>query len=224
VNPARLVGTHDPVDGTPIGLGETVMICENCRAGYRLDSWAFLESHNGRACVSCRVITTMTRITLGTAESERSETYPCPACGVTNRVPAHRPPSRARCGRCRARLFPTFDDPSAPRRISLDEVAAAVGRIVAFEGIVHDRYRTRWGTYFMKFESGPVTSVFKVVVFARYVVNFRAAGIRIEDYQRRRIRVRGLVQRRRRWGLEMVVTDPSAITVRPRAANVDPVA
>jgi hypothetical protein len=95
----------------------------------------------------------------------------------------------------------------------LYEVASHVGQIVLFEGHVDASYKTRSGTYFIKFQHGHVRSVFKLVIFREYAQNFTAGGVRIEDYARRRVRVRGLLQNHRRWGLEIVLRDPSDITV-----------
>ncbi len=54
----------------------------------------------------------------------------CPACGTVNRVPGDRPAAAARCGRCRAALFPDrpfdLDGDALRRHLEKDEVPLLV--------------------------------------------------------------------------------------------------
>ncbi|HFD16076.1 MAG TPA: thioredoxin TrxC [Rhodospirillales bacterium] len=54
----------------------------------------------------------------------------CPACGAVNRIPGDRPAAAARCGRCKASLFPDhpieLDAASFERHLAKDEVPLLV--------------------------------------------------------------------------------------------------
>ncbi len=54
----------------------------------------------------------------------------CPSCGTPNRVPTDRPATAARCGRCKAALFPDhpveLDAASFMRHLETDEVPLLV--------------------------------------------------------------------------------------------------
>jgi hypothetical protein len=65
----------------------------------------------------------------------------------------------------------------------------------------------------LKFEPGDLKRVFKVVILAQCAASFDRAGIRIRDFANKTIEVRGLVRQHAMWGYEIVVTDPSSITV-----------
>lgn len=58
-------GTCDPLDGTRLCRGETVVVCNNCRQGYHESSWKYVEEEMGGKCLSChqtRVATSRMRL------------------------------------------------------------------------------------------------------------------------------------------------------------------
>ena len=215
---ADIIGNCDPVDGMPLREGEEVYRCTRCSTGYHLDSWAFLTAQNAGRCVSC-ASSSVSRIRLTAVVLNQELIVTCASCEARNRVGGDRPRARYRCGACHARLFPDFADSFATDIVRLEVVRERVGQIVLFRGRVEEVYRARSGTYLLKFERGRTRRVFKAVVMQNYIANFANAGVSLRAYEHQFIEVRGLVQQHPTWGHEIIVTDPSAITVLPANEN-----
>lgn len=205
IPPTELIGRFDPVDGTPLRQGEEIQVCCGCSTGYHIDSWNFLVQQNSGTCVSCQSRPGVYSEKLGQSESGTVpyDYHLCPQCRTNNRVPSDRPRSLARCGSCQARLF------SSVSIVRLDHVGEYVGQIVLFEGLVIDSYRTNTGTIFVKFQKGHVENVFKLVIYKEHAHRCPLP----QTYKDKMVRVHGLIQHHSRWGLEIVIKDPSSIQV-----------
>jgi hypothetical protein len=62
-----LVGCFDPLDGTVLEAGQTVVVCRSCGTGYHESSWAFIAKHNHGACCNCKRTSDLSREVLGGA-------------------------------------------------------------------------------------------------------------------------------------------------------------
>lgn len=99
-------------------------------------------------------------------------------------------------------------DPSA---VSLANIRSHVGRVVTFEGYVHNVFQSRRGTdYAVMFENASWTKGFKLVFFRGSVERVGGEAF-IKSMRNRTVRVRGLVVNHPRFGLEILVSERSMI-------------
>lgn len=193
-DPETLIGVEDAFEHTPLLPGERVAFCVRDQVAYHLETWNFLRTQNRGRCCVC-----------GQAHTIRLITLP-------GSLPAPSP----------APSYPTRTEPGLPgeKIISLQEVYDHLNLAVTVQEVVHEVYQTKsTGTYFVRFEprawNEPPFSGFKVVIFNNYLSRWAAAGLSVDDYAGRCIRVRGLVQQHPRYGIEIVVTSPGMIEILP---------
>jgi hypothetical protein len=102
-----------------------------------------------------------------------------------------------------------------PNVVTLASVRAHVGRVVTFEGHVHQIYQSRRGTdYAVMFENASWTKGFKLVFFRGSVERVGGEAF-IYSLNHRTVKVRGLVVSHPRFGLEILVSErPMILSVR----------
>lgn len=193
-------GILDPVTGTGFDDGESAWRCTNCQMFYHDQTYHFLSEQNSGRCVGC-LQSRLKRSKVGKIEAVPIKTVrPAIRFEVDTRRGIDRRP----------RQQPVFEPPVA----RLDEVSQYIGHVIYFQGKVVEVQKSRsTETYCVKFQRGPWSRVFKLVIFPNYVRNFRFGGQTINDYEHKTIRVRGLIQDHSEWGLEIIVNSENAIEV-----------
>lgn len=194
LDPGTLIGVEDAFEHTPLLPGERVAFCERDQVAYHLETWNFLRVQNRGRCCICGQSSTIRLITLP-GSLPASAGSPAP----------------------QARIEPAFN---GEKIISLQEVHQHLNLAVTVQEYVREVYQSKsTGTYFVRFEPRsrhePPFSGFKVVIFNNYLKRWAAAGMSVDDYEGRCIRVRGLVQQHLRYGIEIVVTSPGMIEILP---------
>ena len=189
-NPQTLIGVEDAFEHTPLLAGELVAFCTHDKVAYHLSTWEFLHAQNQGRCCICGQSDVIKLIRLpGTLA-------PAP------QVPAPRP---------------TVPILPGEHVIGLEDVPQFVGLAVMVQDFVHEVYRSRTGTYWIRFEprgpTDPPFAGFKLVIRPRYRKEWESQGIRVEDYAGHYIRVRGVVQVHETWGIEILVNSPRVIEV-----------
>jgi len=189
----------DPVTGTGFDDGEVAWRCTTCQMFYHDQTYHFLRDQNSSRCVGCGQ-SRLERTGVGAAEASIKLERPATGFEFESRYGFRRGP--------RQQLV--FEPPV----VRLSEVGQYAGHVVYFQGKVVEVQKSRaTSTYCVKFQRGPWPRVFKLVVFPNYVDNFTLCGQTITDYERKTIRVRGLIQDHPEWGLEIIVYSENAITV-----------
>jgi len=190
----------DPVTGTGFDDGEVAWRCTTCQMFYHDQTYHFLRDQNSSRCVGC-----------GQSRLERTRV------GAAEEVPIK--PERPASGfefesRYGFRRGPRQQLVFEPPVVRLSEIAQYTGHVVYFQGKVVEVQKSRaTSTYCVKFQRGSWPRVFKLVIFPNYVDNFALGGQTITDYERKTIRVRGLIQDHPEWGLEIIVYSENEITV-----------
>jgi hypothetical protein len=182
-HPEDLLGANDPYTLDALAPGETVVYCENCRLGYHASTVDFLRRENGGRCTACNIPNRWRTFTLPGSVPVTPET------AVTTTE-------------------------TAGTLVKLDRIWEHVGQFVTFEGYVHRVYQSRSsGTWFVQFEDtrNPLES-FRLVIYNRYTRVWTDAGLNIEDYAKRTIRVRGLIRNDPMWGIQILIDRPDVIT------------
>lgn len=97
-----------------------------------------------------------------------------------------------------------------PNIITLEKVKQNVGRVITFEGYVHDVKVSRRGSdYAVMFEDKSWTGGFKLVFFRKAAARIGASYIlRLKG---RTIRVRGLIVHDKKFGYQMIISEKSMI-------------
>jgi len=189
----------DPVTGIGFDDGEVAWRCTTCQMFYHDQTYRFLRDQNSSRCVGCGQ-SRLERTGVGAAEIPIKLERPATGFEFESRYGFRRGP--------RQQLV--FEPPV----VRLSEVGQYAGHVVYFQGKVVEVQKSRaTSTYCVKFQRGPWPRVFKLVVFPNYVDNFTLGGQTITDYERKTIRVRGLIQDHPEWGLEIIVYSENAITV-----------
>lgn len=97
-----------------------------------------------------------------------------------------------------------------PSVVTLENVRQCVGRVITFEGYVHDVMVSRRGSdYAVMFENTTWVKGFKLVFFRTAARRIGSAYIR--GLKRRTITVRGLVIKHPRFGYEIIISEKSMI-------------
>ena len=100
---------------------------------------------------------------------------------------------------------------SNPDVITLENFRSHVGRVIMFEGHVHNVLRSRRGKdYAVMFENKSWTKGFKLVFF-RGAVHKVAGPVYINSLKGKTVRVRGLLINHRTFGYEIIVSEKSMI-------------
>jgi hypothetical protein len=190
-DPHGLVGVEDAFDHTPLLPGERVAFCTRDKVAYHIETWEFLRAQNRGRCCICGQTSVIQLVTLPGTPLLRPEAVIPQPLGT---------------------LLP------GEKIISLKEVTEYLNLAVTVEDYVYEVYQTKsTGSYFVRFEPRspyqPVFSGFKVVIFKNYLKRWTAAGLAVEDYRHRSIRVRGVVQEHPRWGIEILVNSPRMIEI-----------
>jgi len=184
------VAWHSTIGGVPIGDIRDPVTGE-----------AFEEGEVIWQCLNCSAIYhTQSREFINDENDAR-----CVACLERNQI------FRFQSGRGAARWIERVQ--FRPELITIDDVNQNVGRIVSFEGRVVEVEQGRTGAYTIKFERGPRASVFKLAISRRYISRFSRGSITIRSYQDHTIRVRGLIQKHSRHGLQILVNSEAMIQV-----------
>jgi hypothetical protein len=190
----------DPVTGTGFDDREVAWRCTTCQMFYHDQTYSFLRDQNSSRCVGC-----------GQSRLQRTRVGAAEEVIIKPEAPARGFEFERRYGFRRGSREQLVFEPPVLR---LSEVAQYTGHIVYFQGKVVEVQKSRaTSTYCVKFQRGPWPSVFKLVIFPNYVGNFALGGQTITDYERKTIRVRGLIQDHPEWGLEIIVYSENAITV-----------
>jgi hypothetical protein len=183
---ANLVGVEDALEHTPLLPGEKVAYCNRDRVAYHMATWQFLREQNSGRCCICGNANVFTFLTL---PGVLPQVIPQPQVGMA---------------------------PGA-KIISLPDVHEYVNLAVTMQDYVHGVHRSKNGTYFIRFEqrnsSEPVFAGFKAVIFKNYVPRWESARIDILSYQRKQVRVRGVIREHETWGIEILVFSPHMIQV-----------
>lgn len=182
-DPAHLVGASDPYTLSALLPGERITYCARCVLGYHAETMAFLRQQNHGQCVGC-------------GRSDRLVAIVLPGAAATGKPPLA--------------VIGAGDVPL----VTLEKIHEHVGQVVDFEGYVHQVYRARGtGNWFVKFEQtrSPVDG-FRLVIFNRYTPNWTGVGIDPFAYEGQVIRVHGLIQVHREWGIQMLIDRPSLIS------------
>lgn len=191
-DPSTLIGVEDAFDHSPLLPGERVAFCSRDKVAYHFETWEFLRSQNQGRCCICGQSIGIQMLTLpGTLVGK-----PLPVAPAKPQVV----------------VLP------GERVIGLKEVPDHLYQAVIVQDYVDEVYCTKsTGSYFVRFEprsyGEKVFSGFKVVIFYNYVSRWTDMGLRVEDYQHRYIRVRGVVQQHPTWGTEILVNSPRVIEV-----------
>lgn len=97
-----------------------------------------------------------------------------------------------------------------PKTITLKTFARHVGQVITFEGYVHKVLTSRSGkSYAAMFEDKSWTRGFKLVFFSVGQKNARSEFIKTLD--KKTVRVRGLLEKDRIFGYQIIVSDQSMI-------------
>jgi len=189
---SNLIGIEDAFDHTPIQSGERVAFCKRDKVAYHYSTWQFLQDQNHGKCCICGLSNYIEVITVPGPLSKKDSYIQPRTSGV----------------------FVSKGE----KIISLSDVPEHVGRMVIVQDYVHEVYQTKnTGTYFVRFEPrmrrDPVFSGFKIVIFPDYQSSWLEQGISITDYERKTIRVRGVVQTHPTWGIEILVNSPNVIEI-----------
>jgi hypothetical protein len=124
----------------------------------------------------------------------------CVACGSSDLVAL----ARDAAGTARGQNF----DPSV---VQLANVRKHIGRVVTFEGYVHEVFVSRRGSdYAVMFENKSWTKGFKLV-FMKGSVARCGGGTYVKSLRRKTVRARGLVIDHPIFGLEILVSERSMI-------------
>jgi hypothetical protein len=187
-----LIGIEDAFDHTPLVAGELIAYCTFDKVAYHQATWNFLRDQNQGRCCICRRQNVIKFYTLP------GKYIPTP---VT--VPEILP---------RVILSP------GEKIIGRDNIREYLNSVVTVQDYVYEVYKTRAsGTYFIRFEPrinrDPVYSGFKLVIFPEYQTSWDLAGISIDQYSQKYIRVRGLIQEHDKWGMEILVNSPRMIEI-----------
>ena len=192
----------DPVTGTGFNDGELAWKCTNCQMFYHDQTYSFLRDQNSSRCVGC-----------GQSRLEQTSLGEGKVIPFRPERPS-RPDFETRVSETDLWTLPRQPIVFEPAVVRLPEINQYVGHMVYFQGKVVEVQRSRsTNTYCVKFQRGPWTSVFKLVVFPNYVHNFTHGERSIRDYEHKTIRVRGLIQKHPEWGFEILVYNEDAITV-----------
>jgi hypothetical protein len=190
----------DPVTGTGFDDGEAAWRCTTCQMFYHDQTYHFLRDQNSTRCVGC-----------GQSRLQRTRVGAAEEVPIKPERPARGFEFERRYG---FRRGPRQQLVFEPPVVRLSEAAQYAGHVVYFQGKVVEVQKSRaTSTYCVKFQRGPWPRVFKLVIFSNYVNNFALGGQTITDYERKTIRVRGLIQDHPEWGLEIIVYRENAITV-----------
>lgn len=190
----------DPVTGTGFHGGELAWRCTNCQMFYHDQTYHFLRDQNSSRCVGC-----------GQSRLESARVGAAEAVPIKPERPASGFEFESRYGFRRGPRQQLIFEPPVVR---LSEVAQYVGHVVYFQGKVVEVQKSKTtSTYCVKFQRGPWPRVFKLVIFPNYLDNFTLGGQTIRDYERKTIRVRGLIQDHPEWGLEIIIYNENAIRV-----------
>lgn len=185
------VGVEDAFDHTPLQPGEEVAFCNVDKVYYHLSTWRFLQSHNQGKCCICLRTNVVKIMTL-------------PGVRSSTTIPVYKTTPKVQ-------VFP------GEKVIDLSQVPYNIGRSVIVQDFVHEIYLSQRGTCFIRFErrthSQPPFAGFKVVIFDEYLSAWTAQGISPYDYEKNNIRVRGIVQRHNKWGIEILVNSPQSIEI-----------
>ena len=98
-----------------------------------------------------------------------------------------------------------------PSVVKLAELRKHIGRVVTFEGYVHNVFQSRRGSdYAVMFENKSWTKGFKLV-FMKGAVARCGGGRYVNSLAAKTVRVRGLVVDHHIFGLEILISEPSMI-------------
>lgn len=188
--PENLIGTSDPYSLAILQAGERVIACKRCQVGYQLETMRFLHQASMHYCLNCEQDDELLTIEL-----------PQPVVAI---VPEVNP-------------TPIVASPPLKSQpmVRLDAIKEHVGRIVDFQGYVHDVYRAAGsGTVFVKFEKtkSPVEG-FRLVIFTSYLDAWRKAGIDWHAYVGNEVIVHGVISDDPQWGIQMLIDRPELIKV-----------
>lgn len=186
-----LIGIEDAFDHTKIVAGERVAYCKRDKVVYHDTTWRFLLQQNSGRCCIC-------------GKADQIVFYSLPGEPVQKSAYAQMPLPAIRFSN------ETF--------IPSSEAANHLNKVVSVQDFVHEVYRSKsTGTYFVRFEprslSEPPYKGFKLVIFPNYVGLWEALGINIPSYQEKVVRVRGLIQQHKTYGLEIVINSPYMMEV-----------
>jgi hypothetical protein len=195
---SRLIGVEDAYEHTPLRQGEQVAVCTHDQVAYHLETWQFLQQFNNGKCCSCGRAGTIKIVALPGA------------------VPIGTAVNAASRSAVQRSAISWLD--ADQKTIGNGDIANHIGLAVVVQDYVYKVHKTKSkGTYFVRFEPhippAPIFTGFKVVIFSNYEQEWLAVGQNPMLYQGHTVRVRGVVQRHYKYGLEILVNSPRVIQI-----------
>lgn len=97
-------------------------------------------------------------------------------------------------------------------KLTLESLKENARKMVKIRGAVNHVYHSEGSnTFFLHF--GPDRSSFSAVIFSSVAKRFVAQGLDPEDYEGKEVEILGQIIDHPEYGLEMILKDPSLITV-----------
>jgi hypothetical protein len=179
-----LAGVVDAFTGEALNPTLGLYQCRKCQVYYHRASYEVIKSENGGQCVAC--------LNVSIRAISRPHARQGGAASTAER----------RTERTKA---PAFE----PDTVTLLNYRERVGRVVSFTGPVRKVVKSRSGKdYAIMFEDADWCDGFKMVIFRGKITAF-GGGAFLKSLAGRTIFARGLLQKHRTFGYQIVVSEPS---------------